>query len=84
MVSMTEAFTAGRAERRPRHREAVLPRVAKWAGRRLPRWQAVKSFILQAAGLTCLDVAAFRWTLIAGLVVTGVSLFVLEWLAGDS
>lgn len=82
MVSMTEAFTAGRAERRVRRREAVIPRVAKFLGRRLPTWRAAKSFVLQVSGLACVDLAAFQWTLTAGLVVTGVSLFVLEWLVG--
>lgn len=82
-TTMAEAFRAERASQRTRRRrEPVLTKLARFAGRRLPKWSVVRSFVLQAGGLAALDVAAFQWTLIAGLVASGVSLFVLDWLVG--
>lgn len=83
MTTMAEEFRAGRAERRQRRvRTPMLAKAARFLGRRMPKASAVRQFLLQAGGLTALDVAAFQWTMIAGLVATGASLFVLEWICG--
>jgi hypothetical protein len=83
----SEAYATGRAaraiEHRPR-RTSVVKKLAVLAGRRLPRWQEVRSTVLQVAGLGLLDAGAFELHTVAGLVTTGVSLLVLEWLSGDT
>jgi hypothetical protein len=47
-------------------------------------WNKLHTPVLTVGGLGCFCVAAFSWTFIAGMVVTGASLLILEWLGGDS
>lgn len=42
------------------------------------------STVVELAGFACLDVAAFRWTLIAGLVTTGFSLLLVGYATEDT
>jgi hypothetical protein len=83
MTTISEAYALGRSERRVHKRTPVLTNLARFAGRHLPRWKNVRATVLQVAGLGCLDYAAFQWTPIAGWIVAGVALLVLEWLGGE-
>lgn len=42
------------------------------------------STLVELGGFACLDVAAFRWTLIAGLVTTGFSLLLIGYATEDA
>lgn len=42
--------------------------------------QTTIRLILQLAGFACLTYAGFVWHIVAGLVVAGISCFVLSWL----
>jgi hypothetical protein len=46
-----------------------------------PGWRPV---VLCVLGLTCITVAAFLLHIVAGLVVAGLALLLLEWRLGDS
>ena len=83
----TEAYSAGRATRaiaRPQRRTSIVKRLAHLAGRRLPSWHDARTAVLQVAGLGLVDAGAFELNTVAGLVSTGVSLLLLEWLSGDA
>lgn len=47
------------------------------------RWRRWRSGTLTTAGLAALVAAGFTLSTLAGLIVTGLSLFVLEWLTGE-
>lgn len=47
-------------------------------------WNAARSTTLMLAGFACLVVAAFILHIVAGLVIAGLSCFILEWLSGDN
>lgn len=86
VTTVSEAYADGRATRavsRAHRRSSVTRRLARLAGRRLPSWPELRSTVLQITGLGCVDAAMFAWDTIPGLVATGVSLLVLEWLAGE-
>lgn len=36
--------------------------------------------VFQLAGFSCLTIAGFMWTMMAGMVVAGISCFFLSWL----
>lgn len=42
--------------------------------------QATIRLMLHIVGFSCLTLAAFLWSIIAGLVVAGISCFVFSWL----
>lgn len=44
-------------------------------------WRVLRPFLGTVAGLACFVVAAFMWSVIAGIMVTGVACFVLDWYA---
>lgn len=47
------------------------------------RWRRLRSTVLTMGGLGALVAAGFTLSTLAGLIVTGLSLFVLEWLTGE-
>lgn len=65
-ATTTLVSIAGRAARQP------------WRAARTWLRQA-RSFVLDMAGLACLCAAGFVAHTVAGLVVTGLSCFVLQW-----
>ena len=81
-MTFLQAFAAERQPKRTRTRTPMLVSLGRFAGRHLPRWQTVRSLVLQVGGLGSLDYAAFQWNVIAGFVAAGVSLLVLEYLMG--
>ena len=42
--------------------------------------QAIIKLMLHIVGFSCLTIAGFYWHVIAGLVVAGISCFILSWL----
>ena len=98
MVAATEAFRAERqrfySSNGYRAREARRPAlvvlgamvvtVARFAGRRMPRWTQVRTAVLQVAGLGLLTLAAFQLATWAGFAAAGLSVLVLEALTGPS
>lgn len=85
MSVLAEAYTAGRAEKlaQPkRRRDPLLHKAGRFLGRHAPAWSKVRTTVLTLSGFGCLDYAAYRWDLIAGLIATGVSLLVVEALSG--
>lgn len=42
--------------------------------------QTIIKLMLHIVGFSCLTLAAFLWSIIAGLVVAGISCFVFSWL----
>lgn len=72
---------AGRLKRR---RRSLLTLAASAlgaaAGRLFPSWAALRTLVLTLAAFGLIDTAAWQWHTWAGLVVTGLSLLVLEWL----
>lgn len=76
---------AQKADRRPIRASilSVLIRVITMVATKLPIWKRVRTAIMQWAGFGFLTYAAFEWRTIAGFVVAGLSLLVLEALGGD-
>ena len=84
MVTIGATWTQARAARRTRPERVSLLRImVTWLARVLPSWQRVRTTVLQLAGFGFLDYAAWRWSLLAGYVAIGLSLFVLEALTGE-
>lgn len=87
VVGVTEAFGAGRAAQaaaKPdRRREAILVRLARLAGRRLPTLRRARTALLQVAGFGFLDYSVWGWNHLVGYAAVGASLLILEALGGD-
>lgn len=60
-------------------RSVVGPALAFLLSACVRLWKAGNRFLLPAAGLSCLVVAAFMWTTIAGMVALGIACFVLDY-----
>lgn len=78
-------LAAQKAESRP-IRTPILLILASFitmVAAKLPIWKRVRTAIMQWAGFGFLAYAAFEWRTIAGFVVTGLALLVLEALGGD-
>lgn len=87
MTVWADAWNAERTRRlsAPREkRRALLVTVAVFLAAHLPSVRKARSAVLQVGGLVALDLAAWQFRPLAGLVAIGVSLFVLEWLTGGS
>lgn len=85
MTSIGATWAAARSTRRVRPaRVSLLMGIVAWCARVLPPWPKVRSTVMQLAAFAFLDYAAWRWSIIAGCVAIGVSLFVIEALSGDT
>lgn len=83
MTSIGVAWTQARATRRTRPaRTPMLVMFVTWLARVLPSWRRARTTVMQLAGFAFLDFAAWQWSMLAGCVAVGVSLFVLEALSG--
>lgn len=79
-------YQAAQNERRSPIRTSILAVLLRFiiaVAAKLPLWKRVRTAIMQWAGFGFLTYAAFEWRTIAGFVVAGVSLLVLEALGGD-
>lgn len=84
MLDAINAFRTERATRRPRApRTPLLVRAARLAARALPRARQIRSAVLHIAGLGMLTAAAWTVALPLGLVAGGLSLLILDFLAGE-
>lgn len=85
LQDIATGWTSGRAQRRVRPpREAVLSQLAQWAARRLPSWRTARTAVLTLGGFGLIDAGVWHgFGATAGLVATGVSLFLLEWLTQE-
>lgn len=84
MTTISLAWKQGRAEkarRRPR-RSATVALVSLLA-RKLPTLKRFRTAVMQWAACASICYGLFTWTLLAGLIGVGVSLFVLEALGGE-
>lgn len=82
-IGITTAAAGGRNARLRRIGDSarrVLARATSPAG---PLLAKLAEYPLTVAGLGCIDAAAFVGDTIAGLVVTGLSLFALEFVIAD-
>ena len=68
------------ARQRPRLLAAVKPLAARTAGHLATAAKRLSGSILTIAGLGCVDTGAFLGNTIAGWVVTGVTVLLLDWL----
>ena len=57
---------------------------AKEGNRARTLMQAIVRLVLHLAGFSALTWAGFSWNMTAGLIVAGLSCFVLSWLMADS
>lgn len=57
---------------------------AKEGNRARTLMQTIVRLVLHLAGFSALTWAGFSWNMTAGLIVGGLSCFVLSWLMGDS
>jgi len=81
----TTAYRAERATPRARaHRTPISVRLGRAAGRLIPNWAEFRSLVLTAGGLGLVDTAGFRYSLIVGLIATGISALVLDWKLGGT
>jgi hypothetical protein len=87
VLGITTARAKARTERTERRIPAVRPMltaaVAKLAGRVVVAKAKLRRPVLTVGGLGCVDAAFFQHGWFAGLISTGVSLFVFEMLGGD-
>lgn len=64
-------------------REPLLTKIVKLTAKVLPRASSVRRFVLQVGGLSLLDAAAWQFTTWSGLLATGISLLVFDFLVSD-
>jgi hypothetical protein len=82
-VTVIEAYRLARTQKVRKPRESLVLRLVRFAAKRLPDWSDVRTGVLQVSGLTCVDLAAYRWNVTLGILAIGVSLFVIEALSGE-
>lgn len=86
MTTMTEAFATAKAQRaaEPRKgRTPLLAKVGRLAGRHAPRWERLRTTVLQVSALGLIDYGLFEVHSVAGFIGTGISLLVLDTFSGD-
>jgi hypothetical protein len=84
LSTLTSAYRAERAARPVRTpRTPLLVRVGRLAARVLPRAKQFRTATLSLTGFGLLTAAAWTITLWAGLAAAGISVLLLEYLAGD-
>lgn len=77
------AWRTGRAEHRARPpRTPLIVKLARFAARRLPSFAQARRIALSLGGFSALTASAWTLHTAAGLAAAGVSLLVLEYLAG--
>lgn len=82
--TLRDAFAAERAAATPRApRTPVLVHVGRAAAKLANHAAKLRTAAMSAAGLGCLDYAAFRFDTIAGWAAVGATLLLLEWLNTD-
>jgi hypothetical protein len=57
-------------------------RAARIAARVLPRWKQARTVVLSVAGFGCLSAAAWTVAMPLGLAAAGLSVLLIEYLAG--
>lgn len=83
LSTLTSAYRAERADRRPRPaRTPLLVRAARLAARTLPTWRRARTAALSLAGFGLLTAAAWTIALPLGLAAAGVSVLLIEYLTG--
>lgn len=85
--TMRSSYTAARIADRPKRTRRPLLLIAaqgigRAAGHVTVSWAALRTLLLTLTALTLIDVAAWQWHTWTGLVVTGLSLLVVEALTG--
>jgi hypothetical protein len=85
--TMRSSYTAERTADRPKRTRRPLlvlaaSAIGRAAGRVTPSWAALRTLILTLAAFALIDTAAWQWHRWAGLVVTGLSLLIIEALTG--
>jgi hypothetical protein len=84
IASATAAFRVARTTSKPRKpRTPLIVKLARFAGRVLPRWANVRRFTLHVGGFAAIDYALYEVAAPAGYAAIGVSLLLLDYLAGD-
>jgi hypothetical protein len=84
LSTLTSAYRAERTARPVRApRIPLLVRVGRLAARVLPRWKQFRTTVLHLAGFGLLTAAAWTIALPLGLAAGGLSLLVLDYLAGE-
>lgn len=76
-----QAWNLGRAERARAERKpapAIALRLARAAGRLVPRWRQARTAVMQITAFGFADWALFELHFVAGLAGVAVSLFALE------
>lgn len=82
--AFTTAYKTERASTRSRApRTPLLVRAARLAARTLPRWKQARTTVLHLAGFGLLTAAAWTVALPLGLLAGGLSLLLLDYLAGE-
>ena len=85
VTTIGATWSAARSARAARPaRVSLLMGIVAWCARVSPSWPKVRTTVMQLAAFAFLDYAAWRWSVIAGCVAIGVSLFILEALSGDA
>lgn len=83
-TAVTSAFKAERAARRPRKpRTPILVSLVKLAARTLPRFAAVRRAAFHVGAFAAVDYGLWEIARPAGLIGIGVSLLLLDFLAGE-
>lgn len=91
-MTMTEVWRTERrtkyanpnGNKRGRRRTPFLAKLAHWAAKSLPRFETIRRVTLLVGAVALIDLSAWQFTVWAGLLVTGLSLFVLDWMFSDA
>lgn len=84
IAAVTSAFKAQRATRRPRKpRTPIVVSLARLAARVLPRFATVRRVALHIGAFAAIDYGLWGLSHVAGFIAVGVSLLLLDFLAGE-
>jgi hypothetical protein len=79
-TTFSTAYRAARLSAKPRKpRVPLAVRLGRAAAKVLPRWDRLRSFVLDVGGLGLLAYAAWEIAHPAGLAVAGVSCLLISW-----
>lgn len=84
-TTFTSAYQQAQAER-TRTRKPRTPltvTAARFLGRHLPTWSNIRTTVYAIAGFGLIDAAAWQYETWSGLLVTGISVLIVEALSGD-
>lgn len=83
-VPISTTWKQARARRVARRRRApLLVLLVSWLARVMPTWKQARTAVMQWGAAASICYGLFTWSLLAGFIAVGVSLFVLEALGGD-